>query len=163
MRSKRAGPPGAAWAGPASADRDAIRIARAPAAKRGGWWRRCPVVPRQACVPPQDRLASARRALRRAVTRRVVAAHRGRSAARTSRGGASRKQLIAQTFRHRCSRESGRPESLRPALVVLGSRFRGTTWHPSAIAPLLLLPRRAVHSPLRSPATRARQIGRAPV
>src|SRR3546814_3867155 len=70
MRSKRAGPPGAAWAGPASADRDAIRIARAPAAKRGGWWRRCPVVPRQACVPPQDRLASARRALRRAVTRR---------------------------------------------------------------------------------------------
>src|SRR3546814_15391401 len=69
MRLKRAGPPGAAWAGPASADRDAIRIARAPAAKRGGWWRRCPVVPRQACVPPQDRLASARRALRRAVTR----------------------------------------------------------------------------------------------
>src|SRR3546814_2949261 len=89
------------------------------------WWRRCPVVPRQACVPPQDRLASARRALRRAVTRRVVAAHRGRSAARTSRGGASRKQLIAQTFRHRCSRESGSPESLRTALVVLGSRFRG--------------------------------------
>src|SRR3546814_5904027 len=74
---------------------------------------------------------------------------RGRSAVRTSRGGASRKQLIAQTFRHRCSRESGSPESLRTALVVLGSRFRGNTWHPSDIAHLLLLPRRAVHSPLR--------------
>src|SRR3546814_9741289 len=97
---------------------------------------------------------SARRALRRAVTRRVVAAHRGRSAARTSRGGASRKQLIAQTFRHRCSRESGSPESLRTALVVLGSRFRGNTWHPSDIAHLLLLPRRAVHSPLDRKSTR---------
>src|SRR3546814_12993100 len=84
------------------------------------------------------------------ISGRVVSAHRGRSAARTSRGGASRKQLIAQTFRHRCSRESGSPESLRTALVVLGSRFRGNTWHPSDIAHLLLLPRRAVHRTLRT-------------